>query len=691
MASLRVKQSGKLIKEFVLDEAKTYTAGRKEGLDIVMEAAKAISREHFILKFDQVWTVEVLSRFGDIQFKSDKVRQFTLTEDGVFSIFPYDFEFIKEDPKILSGAEVSRSENNVDEADEFEKTRIGGIEYVPHIQFLDENQFLQNLVTLPVQNEWVAGRDPGNEIIIADHRVSRKQFKILKEGNSYFVLDLGSVNGTSLNSNTISPNEKVPLRSGDRIQVLDTFMLFELKNKDFDNELKKIQLSNATNPEHTNLPMVHTGLAVGHTQATQNSLVHFTSEQAPLPSIYQNQNQGMSPYVDPNALNYNYQQAPLMEGEFETEDDGPAEKKKKIRLLLVSCVVLVFMFVGYNEFLAPKKTNKPRTTASTGFEKMDPNELSLLKQSYEIATDYYFKKSYQLAFDEAQKIIKKFEEKNVVYKKTKFGLEVEDLSNKASLAIEAEKELMRHAKEIETKQKQEQIVATVYGECEKKLLSNPDMTQAQYDECSREAVLLDPNNALRQSALLKIQLRVDEKNMKAAQQKEYREKVNKMQQIYNKAIATEGRGDLLQAVDDYKVVLKQNLPDPEELKDASQRKIASIQKVISSRSKQFLDEAEKLTGLKKYKDAVEQLRKAQKVNPLDTEIDVRIAGLKRDLAKEIKPIWDEAVIEEQYNQVECMENKSCAIEKWKKVLEMDVKDGEYYTKALTKLKKYGAH
>ena len=105
MSSLRVKQSGKIIKEIILDEAKSYLAGRKEGADIFLEAAKAISREHFILKFDQVWTVEVLSRFGDIQFNNDRVRQFTLQEDSVFSIYPYDFEFIKEDPKVIGSSQ----------------------------------------------------------------------------------------------------------------------------------------------------------------------------------------------------------------------------------------------------------------------------------------------------------------------------------------------------------------------------------------------------------------------------------------------------------------------------------------------------------------------------------------------------------------------------------------------------------
>ncbi|MBL7545712.1 MAG: FHA domain-containing protein [Bdellovibrionaceae bacterium] len=696
MASLRVKQNGKVVKEFVLDESKSYLAGRKDGADIFLEAAKAISREHFVLKFEQDnWVVEVLSRFGDIQFNNERVRNFVLQEDAVFSIYPYDFEFLRHDSRALTASPESLRENLTDgseEASEFEKTRVGGIQFLPHIQFVGENQFTQNLVTLEDQSEWVAGRDPNNDIIIDDHRVSRKQFKLIRENGSYFILDLGSVNGTSLNSRIITPNEATPIRSGDHIQVLDTLMIFELKNKDFDNQLKKIEQSGALNSENTNLPVLqNTGMSVAHTQATQNSLVHYTSEQAPLPSVYQNQNQGLSPYVDANALNYNYQQAPSPEGEFEDEEEPQDNKKKQMRLFLVSAVAVVFMFVGYSEFLAPKQRTKDPRKSSDPYAVLAPSELSLLKQSYEIATDYYFKKSFQLAYAETQKIIKTFDEKGIKYKKTKFGIEVEDLANKATLAIEAEQELVRHHKELEIKQKNEQIVTTVYTACEKKLESNLDMSLAEYDECTRDAVMIDPGNALRQSAILKIQGRIDEKNMKAAMQKAYREKVARLRQIYDRAVATEKSGDLLQSVDEYKVVIRQHLPDPDELKNISERKIASIQKLISTRSTKFVDEAEKLTSQKKYKDAIDQYRKAKKVNPLDTSFDVKIDTLKRDLAKEIKPLWDEAVIEEQYNQVECMENKSCAIEKWKKVLEMDVKDGDYYSKALAKLKKYGVH
>ncbi|MCK6597462.1 MAG: hypothetical protein L6Q37_03795, partial [Bdellovibrionaceae bacterium] len=104
------------------------------------------------------------------------------------------------------------------------------------------------------------------------------------------------------------------------------------------------------------------------------------------------------------------------------------------------------------------------------------------------------------------------------------------------------------------------------------------------------------------------------------------------------------------------------LPDPQDLKVISKRKIAAIEKMISSKSVTYLNEADSLAREKKYKEAIYKLKTAMKVNPGDPTLENKINGYKRELAKEIRPIWEEATIEETYSQVECTENKSCALE-----------------------------
>lgn len=687
-ALLKVKRSGKVISEISLDPERTYIGGRKEGADIFIEAAKAVSREHFILKFSEdKWQIEVISKFGDVLHLNEKVRNLVLDSDTVFSIPPYDFEFLKE-AKVSSNTENSTAKQDVDE---FEKTMVGQLEFVPQIQFLNENMLAQKTISLYPQSEWTAGRDASCEIQIDDQRVSRRQFQIIKERSEYYLLDIGSVNGTMLNSKNIVPNEKVKIRSGDKIQVLDNIMLFELKNPHFDRGLMDLKdIGSATNalvPLGTQAPT----MLADNIQQTQNSLIQYSSEQAPLPMMYQQQD--MSGMVAYNPHQYQQQPYPP-DVAFEPADDegmsAEEEKKKKIRMALIAAVALIFLVVVYNEFVATpdKKTN---VKSNDPFAKVNPNELSLLKQSKEIANDYYYKKSYRLALDETQKIIRKLEELGVEHKKTKFGQEVEDLDRKAALALEAEAEIIQYNTKLEEQRKNEEKLMLVADECEGKFNKDNSMTIQEYDACIISVIHLNPSHPKIQATKLRIQQAAEERSRKQLEQKVYRENVAKLKALYNKAVRAENEGSFIQAIEDYKIVTRQSYPDPEELKSLAKGKIASIERMISSKSVSYVQDADKLASEKKYKEAILKLRAAKKVNPIDITLDQKIEHYKRDLAKEIKPIWEEATIEETYSQVECTENKSCALEKWKRILQMDVTDGEYYLKAFTKLKKYGAH
>lgn len=54
-----------------------------------------------------------------------------------------------------------------------------------------------------------------------------------------------------------------------------------------------------------------------------------------------------------------------------------------------------------------------------------------------------------------------------------------------------------------------------------------------------------------------------------------------------------------------------------------------------------------------------------------------------EIKKILKGVWDEAILEEN------MGNIDSAKEKWKKILDEDIKNGSYADKAQSKLKKYG--
>ena len=81
----------------------------------------------------------------------------------------------------------------------------------------------------PVDVRWVRiGRDPSNQIVLNDDRhASRYHAWVTFEGEHFYLEDLGSTNGTRLNGELVERREL--LRSGDRIQIGESEMLFRLQ------------------------------------------------------------------------------------------------------------------------------------------------------------------------------------------------------------------------------------------------------------------------------------------------------------------------------------------------------------------------------------------------------------------------------------------------------------------------------
>src|SRR5262249_47029236 len=69
------------------------------------------------------------------------------------------------------------------------------------------------------------GRGMDNDIVLTDLAVSRRHLRIDKEGQSYFLQDQGSGNGTLLNGR--DEDGRAMLRHGDRIEIGNTVMRFE--------------------------------------------------------------------------------------------------------------------------------------------------------------------------------------------------------------------------------------------------------------------------------------------------------------------------------------------------------------------------------------------------------------------------------------------------------------------------------
>lgn len=92
-------------------------------------------------------------------------------------------------------------------------------------------EFPNKPILLLPENTYYIGRDEDNTIPINSTFVSRKHTSIFYEKGAFYVKDLGSTNGTFLNSKKI---EKSILNDGDQIGVGDRIYVYHQRPKNFD-------------------------------------------------------------------------------------------------------------------------------------------------------------------------------------------------------------------------------------------------------------------------------------------------------------------------------------------------------------------------------------------------------------------------------------------------------------------------
>src|SRR5215203_7417207 len=69
------------------------------------------------------------------------------------------------------------------------------------------------------------GRSARSDVCIPDAFASRLHAEVRKEGDSYWLQDLGSANGTRYNGSVVSM--PIPLITGGEIQIGETVLVFE--------------------------------------------------------------------------------------------------------------------------------------------------------------------------------------------------------------------------------------------------------------------------------------------------------------------------------------------------------------------------------------------------------------------------------------------------------------------------------
>ena len=81
---------------------------------------------------------------------------------------------------------------------------------------LVKSGFYEGLEVCVDRDWWVVGRGRGADLALAEPTISRSHAAIGFDVEGFFVQDLGSTNGTSING---GPAQRSPLKDGDTIQM----------------------------------------------------------------------------------------------------------------------------------------------------------------------------------------------------------------------------------------------------------------------------------------------------------------------------------------------------------------------------------------------------------------------------------------------------------------------------------------
>ena len=674
MIMLKVKHLGSFYSELPLEEGQEYFIGRDKKCALVLESSKGISRKHLrVFQDNGVWVVECLSRLGNLKYEGESVPSLELGHLAEFSVGSYVFQFeevVDEEPVAEEPAEENADQNYEDVPDDaniFEQeqapknalvTKATGAMSPQHNQVAPDNQtqllnsslkaFLKitgtesgNDSILELEgNLWVAGRDPSCEIHINDNLASRKHFEIKRIGQEFFVLDLDSANGTELNGSELPAHKPVKILSGDQINIQSVTLHFEVRDVDFENKFEMAKKQLATLPQQ---PM-------GYHQPPPNMMM-----QLPPPD---------------------FSQGGVFEESAEEEKTGnPLKdfdfKKHKVKViigLLVPILIIGLMDDGGSE---KEKGKTESASNSQTFESLTEEQRGAVKHTFNLAQQHYINQKYELCMSELKKlhnIIPSYENSKKIKGLCEHG---------AMLLRQEEDRIAREKKQQET----EQIIITTVEYCQTRTTAKTTMDEAQI--CLQKAIELDPQHPNVVAYLEEIKQRELNKQNAAAQAAARRAQQAKGRAHLSRAKRLAQKDELANAIKVYKSFLSANYPGLATEKASAKRELASVSKKLNNKINSLLEECEALKSNNKFKDAWLTCDKASKEDPSNQRAkDLKTQTLS-ELRREMKSIYQDAILEESLGNV------PTAKEKWQLIRKNNLEFDDFYKKATRKLKKYG--
>lgn len=657
MALLVVRLNGEEVHSLQLEDGKEYIAGRSQDAQIVLTGGKGISRQHLKLyQRDGIWVVEALSKFMPMQIGTEHLQVIELREACIFTVPPYEFAFEPDPPVEEKASEPAAQSNNLPA---FFQPRIaqpgvtageqtaprpnneatvagGAATLTPYFRISYPSRSDDEVLKLEGEL-WVAGRESACEIPIDSPHISRRHFELSRTKEGFFITDLGSSNGTKLNGQRLPAHEPTRIESGDEIRVMNIEMTFEIRDTQFSNRIDRLPV-----------PAFDPMLA--------GPAGHEPWLPAPMPMLEPTQ----------------YHRA---------EDLRPKKKglalvlhkmkKNKGRVALYGTVGLVVLILALPTKKKDAKPNPREPAASASFETLSKEQKLVVKDSFSLARNLYVQGKYALCLTELAKmhdLIPQYENSKELQSFCEQGLEL----------VRREEERARQQRE---KDEVENRIRGYVEQCKSTLA--PTATMDETRRCLAPAIELSPEHHLVIEVLQTAQMHEEEKKFNEEQRQAQEAKAAAGRAHYKKAIAKYKSGKLSAAIKDLQKFLEKNYPKTDSLKDEARRQIASIKQEQKLKVEASLEQCRQHASKGKFKDAYLACDKATDEDPGHDEAKETKAKMLSELRREMKAIYEDSVLEESLGNVDS------AKEKWKKIMVEDLDFDDYYSKAKSKLQKYG--
>ena len=651
---LKIYKDDDLVEELQLKQGDVYTLGRQKDCDVILEKLPGISRQHFQMEEEApgVWKVLVLSKIKKLNFKGQEQKNFNLTEDGEFFLKPYRFVYTtnssresdlsevqaseskdKDPNKLLNDQDFS-GENSQSGLENFEgddkKTIVQNFNGVPYIKIIGQDRKKSEYFRLE-GNLWVVGSDEDASVYINEASAEKSHFEISKTETGFFILDCGTTHGTYLNGQKLESGKSTRLFSGDIINVGNTSLQFELRDKSFRKKVQDIPESLYKNP-----------------------LVFFDQEIAMVSTDESVEGPG------------DVRQIPVPP----PQRQKTQTKKGKKTIMVLVALLAVGIPLGL-EYFEETSIRKKDPTQLGPLANLSPVERKIVKQTHKLAKKLYLSGNFELSLVQLEKlhsIIPTYKDSNEI---EEYCINARELKYQQAMI-----EKQRREQEEMVKQ-----VNSIVSQCTQNFKNSYDLDGA--NGCLAPASSLDPSHPGISQLISEITARIEEKRLTEEMAKKEADKIRRGNELYEKARIFHKKNDYVNAIEAYENHIHSGLPDPKRLVKKSIRYLASIEKMISEKKTFFMDQAESMHKKKQIKEAIELARKAEKVDPYDPQISTFIFKIEKELNTNMKNIYMDSLIEERFGNLETSRSK------WEIIIKFDSEDGEYYKKAKRKLKQYG--